>query len=97
MCNRSVNLSADEIIRQVADICRAHGVKHLSLFGSYAKGTQTKYSDIDFVVYGAVDIIKLQEQMEEIPTLTKIDLFEYDSIENCFLKEDIDLYASKIY
>lgn len=78
-------------------ICTSCGVKHLSLFGSYARGTQTKYSDMDFVVYGVPDIEALREQIDEIPTLIKIDLFEYEDIENCFLKEDMDLYAKKIY
>lgn len=91
------NMSPKEIIEQVTDICRSCGVEHLSLFGSYALGTQTKYSDMDFIVYGVRDMDELQECIDEIPTLMKIDLFDYDSCENCYLKEDMDLYARKIY
>ncbi|HEX8036311.1 MAG TPA: nucleotidyltransferase domain-containing protein [Ktedonobacterales bacterium] len=31
-------------------ILRAHGVRHASLFGSYARGEQSEASDIDLVV-----------------------------------------------
>ncbi len=95
--NIVANMSPDMIIKNVTEICRACGVEHLSLFGSYAAGTQTPYSDIDFIVYGAADIETLREKTDEIPTLIKIDLFEYEMCENDFLKEDMDLYAKKIY
>ena len=90
-------MSVDEIIEQVADICKKNRVEHLSLFGSYAKGTQTSYSDLDFIVYGTVDMERLQEQVDEIMTLKKIDLFEYDLCQNKYLKEDMDRYGRKIY
>ncbi|MDD6038317.1 MAG: nucleotidyltransferase domain-containing protein [bacterium] len=87
----------DEIIKQVTEICKENKVEHLSLFGSYAKGTQTPYSDLDFIIYGPADIEKIQEQVDEIMTLKKIDLFEYDQCRNELLKEDMDLYGRKIY
>lgn len=90
-------MSVDEIIKQVTDICRKNKVEHLSLFGSYAKGTQTRYSDLDFIIYGSADMEKLQEQVDEIMTLKKIDLFEYDLCQNEYLKEDMDRYGKKIY
>lgn len=58
----------EDIIQQVKVICKNNGVEHLPLFGSYAKGTETKTSDIDFIVYGQVDIEHLQEQVDEIMT-----------------------------
>lgn len=91
------NMTADSVIRQVTEICRTCGVRHLALFGSYAKGTQTKYSDMDFIVYGVSDMDELEECIDEIETLIKIDLFEYEQCENRFLKEDMDRYARKIY
>lgn len=90
-------MTIDEIIQQVTTICKNNGVEHLALFGSYAKGTATKYSDIDFIVYGPVDIMSLQEQVDEIMTLKKIDLFEYDLCQNQYLREDMDKYGRKIY
>lgn len=90
-------MTVEDIIKQVTDICKKNHVEHLSLFGSYAKGTQTRYSDLDFIIYGKADMERLQEQVDEIMTLKKIDLFEYDGCENEYLKEDMDRYGKKIY
>ena len=90
-------MTIEEIIEQVTMICKENHVEHLALFGSYAKGTATKYSDLDFIIYGQVDMEKLREQIDEIMTLKKIDLFEYDLCRNQYLKEDMDRYARKIY
>lgn len=73
-------MTVEEIIEQVTEICKKNHVEHLSLFGSYVKGTATKYSDLDFIIYGKVDMERLQEQVDDIMTLKKIDLFEYDLI-----------------
>lgn len=66
-------------------------------FGSFATGTATATSDIDFVVYGCEDILQLEEALMEIDTLRKIDIFEYESIHNEFLLEDIRKYGKQIY
>lgn len=90
-------MTVEEIIEQVTEICKKNHVEHLSLFGSYAKGTATKYSNLDFIIYGKVDMERLQEQVDDIMTLKKIDLFEYDLCRNQYLKEDMDRYGRKIY
>lgn len=90
-------MTTDRIIQEVTRVCRECGVRHLSLFGSYAKGTQTAYSDMDFIVYGVSDMDELEERVDEIDTLIKIDLFEYERCENHFLREDMHRYARKIY
>ena len=64
----------DEIIHRVSAICKSHGAEHLSLFGSFAKGTATERSDIDFIVYGCDDIMALLDDIDDIPTLRKIDI-----------------------
>lgn len=86
-----------EVIDRVTAICRANGVRRLDLFGSFATGTATATSDIDFVVYGCGDILQLEEELMEIDTLRKIDIFEYESIHNEFLLEDIRKYGKQIY
>lgn len=86
-----------EIIDEVEQLCRKHQVEHLSLFGSYAKGTERPGSDVDFVVYGPADMETLREEAEEIMTLKTIDLFSYEECKNPLLKEDMDKYAVKIY
>ena len=86
-----------ELIARVTKICKENGVKKLYLFGSFATGTATPESDIDFVVYGCDDIWKLEEALEEIDTLRKIDIFDYDNIRNEFLLENIEKYGKQIY
>ena len=86
-----------ELIEQVTEIFKKNGVKRLDLFGSFATGTSTPTSDIDFVVYGCNNLIKLETDLEQIETLRKIDIFDYDSIHNEFLREDIHKYGKQIY
>ena len=86
-----------ELIEQVTEICKKNGEKRQDLFGSFATGTSTPTSDIDFVVYGCNNLIKLETDLEQIETLRKIDIFDYDSIHNEFLREDIHKYGKQIY
>ena len=86
-----------ELIERVTEICRRNGVRRLDLFGSFATGTALPTSDIDFVVYGRKDLSKLEMDLEEIDTLRKIDIFDFDSIRNEYLLEDIKKYGRQIY
>ncbi len=90
-------MSISDLIDQVSQICKRNGVQRLDLFGSFATGTATPTSDIDFVVYGCKDILHLEDELADIDTLRKIDIFEYESIKNKFLKEDIEKYGKQIY
>lgn len=90
-------MPVSELIEKVTEICKENGVRRLELFGSFATGTATDTSDIDFVVYGCKDVLKLEQALEDIETLRKIDIFDYDSIHNEFLLEDIKKYGKKIY
>ena len=90
-------MPVSEVIEQVTKICRANGVKKLALFGSFATGTAAPTSDIDFVVYGCEDILSLEDALSEIDTLRKIDIFDYESINNELLLEDIKKYGKQIY
>ena len=86
-----------ELIKRVTEICRRNGVRRLDLFGSFATGTALPTSDIDFVVYGCKDLSKVELDLEEIDTLRKIDIFDFDSIRNEYLLEDIKKYGRQIY
>lgn len=86
-----------ELIEKVSIICKKNGVKRLDLFGSFATGTATPTSDIDFVVYGCENLIQLEEDLNIIDTLRKIDIFDYDNIKNEYLLEDITKYGKQIY
>ena len=41
--------------------------------------------------------MKLEDALEEILTLRKIDIFDYENIHNEFLMEDIKKYGKQIY
>ena len=90
-------MPAEEVIRRVTEIAKKYHTKRLDLFGSYAMGTQTEKSDIDFVVYGCEDMQALLEEVEEIPTLRKIDIFNYDEACSEYLREDMDKYGKQIF
>ena len=79
-----------EIIEKVTMICKKNNVKRLDLFGSFATGTATPTSDIDFVVYGCDNLMQLEDDLLQIETLRKIDIFDFDSIKNEYLLEDIN-------
>ena len=60
-----------EIIEKVTMICKKNNVKRLDLFGSFATGTATPTSDIDFVVYGCDNLMQLEDDLQQIETLTR--------------------------
>ena len=90
-------MPVSELIDKVTEICKKNGITRLDLFGSFATGTATPTSDIDFVVYGCENLLQLEEELAGIDTLRKIDIFDYDSINNPFLLEDIKKYGKQIY
>ena len=90
-------MPVSEVVAKVTEVCKKNKVKRLDLFGSFATGTATDTSDIDFVVYGCRDFWKLENDISQIDTLRKIDLFDYDSIKNEYLLEDIKKYGKQIY
>ncbi len=90
-------MSAEEIIERVTSIAKKYHVKRLDLFGSFAMGTQTDKSDIDFIVYGCENINEFEEEIENIPTLRKIDIFNYDEVCSDLLREDMNKYGKQIY
>ena len=87
----------DEIIHRVTDIAHKYNVKRLDLFGSFAAGNAGIRSDIDFVVRGCTDIDGLLEEVDQIPTLRKIDIFNYDDVCSDLLREDMDKYGKQIF
>jgi hypothetical protein len=45
-----MSYTIDELKEIVSPIAKAHGVESVSVFGSYAKGTETANSDIDLKI-----------------------------------------------
>ena len=92
-------LRVDEVMTEIIQRCRLYGAQKIILYGSRAKGTATERSDIDIAVSGVAshEILDLQENLEEIPTLYTIDLVDLDTCQNQLLLEDIKQYGREIY
>lgn len=41
--------------------------------------------------------MNLSEKIDDIPTLRKIDLFDYDEVCSNYLREDMDKYGIQIF
>ena len=89
-------MSADEVISQVAELCKKYNAKEVILYGSRAKGTARERSDIDIAVSGAENFDILVEKIEELPTLYSVDLVNMDTCKNKLLLEDIRQYGREI-
>ena len=89
-------MKPDEIISEVAALCREYGAKKVILYGSRAKGTARERSDIDIAVSGAERFGELAEKVDDIPTLFSVDLLNLDTCRNNLLLEDIKEYGRKI-
>jgi uncharacterized protein len=86
-------------------ICQKYSVKKLSMFGSYAKNTNTQNSDIDLLVefeegveVGYLNLVSLEDELTEL-FKRKVDLHTSSEISKYFrgdvVKESIVQYASK--
>ena len=89
-------MKVDEIIEEVAKLCRNFHAKEVILYGSRAKGTARERSDIDIAVSGAEKFDLLVEKVEDLPTLYSVDLLNMDTCRNQLLLEDIRQYGRKI-
>ena len=90
-------MTIENILKNIIDLCTQFSADRVILFGSRSKGTNTDRSDIDIAVRGVKNIWELQEKLEEIPTLYKIDLVDLDTCKNQLLMEDIEQYGREIY
>ena len=78
------------MLRQHEDILKKYNVKRIGVFGSYAKGTQTSKSDVDFLVEfeqpSFDDYIALAKDLEKLLG-RKIDLLTPEGIKSIRVKE----------
>ncbi len=89
-------MKAEEVIEEVADLCRQFQAKKVILYGSRAKGTARERSDIDIAVSGVKNFGLLVEKVEELPTLYSVDIINMDTCRNQLLLEDIKQYGREI-
>ena len=93
---RVIIVRAEEVIEEVADLCRQFQAKKVILYGSRAKGTARERSDIDIAVSGVKNFGLLVEKVEELPTLYSVDIINMDTCRNQLLLEDIKQYGREI-
>ena len=89
-------MRAEEVIEEVADLCRQFQAKMVILYGSRAKGTARERSDIDIAVSGVDNFELLVEKVEELPTLYSVNMVNMDTCRNQLLLEDIRQYGREI-
>ena len=89
-------MKVEEVISEVAKLCRNFHAKEVILYGSRAKGTARERSDIDIAVTGVKNFDILEEKIEELLTLYSVDLLNMDTCRNDLLKEDIRQYGREI-
>lgn len=86
--------------KDIAKIAKANHVSYLALFGSYARGEQTKTSDIDFLVkfnkpIDLLDLIHTEHQFEDALG-KKVDLITKDGLSK-YIKPYIQNDLTTIY
>ncbi len=89
-------MTLDQIIERVKQIGEKCHAEQVILFGSFAKGTATKYSDIDIAVSGVKEMESFQQEIEEIETLRSFDIVDMETCQNELLLEEIKQYGRKI-
>ena len=73
--------------KKIAQVAKANHVSYLALFGSYARGEQTKKSDVDLLVefnkpVGLIHLIHTEHELEDtigkkVDLITKAGLSKY--------------------
>lgn len=75
-------MKAEEVIEEVAKLCKSFHAKEIILYGSRARGTARERSDIDIAVTGVDDFDRLVESIEALPTLYSVDIVNMDTCKN---------------
>lgn len=96
----NIGLSHDEL-QLLLHVFGLHPeIQKVVLFGSRAKGTYRKNSDIDLAVWGTQNelyIALLAQELDELPLPYKFDIQAYDAIVNPDLRNHIDRVGIVIY
>lgn len=82
-----------KIIEQITSIINNHPVEEIILYGSRAKGNFKPGSDIDLTLVApkltTTDLLKIENELEELNLPYKIDLSIFHQIENQSLIDHI--------
>ena len=75
---------SNNLFKKLSTILEKHGAKKISIFGSYARGEETKTSDLDVIVEfynkkSLFDIVGIEQELSEALGI-KVDLLTEKSI-----------------
>jgi predicted nucleotidyltransferase len=101
--NKKPLLSREEVMsilkKELPDLRDRYGVERIFLYGSFAKGQQTKKSDIDMLVDTkkplGLEFVALADRLEEILG-RKVDVATYDHYKRSFHNPRYKHIAEKI-
>ncbi|GAB2025102.1 hypothetical protein OfM1_11730 [Lactovum odontotermitis] len=83
------------LIGQILDITRLFPeITGVRLYGSRARGTQRKYSDVDLALFGDFDervTAEVRGQLEELDTIFEFDVVHFESLKDEALKKNIEV------
>lgn len=89
-------MTADEVIKEVAALCRSFGAKKVIIYGLRVMGNTRERSDIDIAVAGVEDFDLLREKVDDLPTLFIVDPLNLDMCKYQLILEDIRDYGREI-
>ncbi|MDQ6912218.1 MAG: nucleotidyltransferase domain-containing protein [Verrucomicrobiota bacterium] len=72
----------------------------VKLFGSRAKGTHSRRSDVDFALWGNLDRLTAEEiaaELDELPLPYRYDVQPFESIKLPALRDHIDRVGIRVY
>ena len=91
----------EKILKEIRNICDKYkNIEKVMLFGSRSADKEKYNSDIDLAIVGEFDFLfceRLKKEFENIPTLLKFDVVDYNNITNGELINDINKYGKVIY
>ncbi len=91
----------DNLFNELLNLFKKENIDKVILFGSRARNDYKNNSDIDLaIIFDSDDndnYIKLLTKLEELNTLFKFDVIDYNKITNATLKQEIDKDGITIY
>ncbi len=89
------------LIQKILPIIKRHNIKYAALFGSYARGEETKKSDLDILVsfskpVSFFDIIDIEEEISKKVKIKKVDLVTKQALHPA-IKKHVDKDLKVIY
>ncbi len=91
----------DNLFNELLNLFKKENIDKVILFGARARNDYKNNSDIDLaIIFDSDDndnYIKLLTKLEELNTLFKFDVIDYNKITNATLKQKIDKDGITIY